>query len=231
MVLNQVKPVVFVTGTDTEIGKTYCSCLLLEAAKKQGLKALGYKPVASGSLWQNNRYENEDALSLQAASSLQLPYESHNQYSFAEATAPHFLVGQDGIDFVRLSQGLEHLKQQADFTLVEGAGGWYTPLGKGIDFADWVKQEQLPVILIVGMKLGSINHALLTVEAIKQSGLPLLGWVANFVNAPHARDEDYLQALQERMNAPCLAVVKYGEENRLAAIEQLQKSLASFLSK
>lgn len=219
----------FVTGTDTEVGKTHCSTLLLAALQRLGYVALGYKPVASGSVWHNNRWENEDALALQQASSLALAYEMHNQYSFAEATAPHFLAGDEGIDLSRLSLGLSALQAQAQMVLVEGAGGWFTPLAEQVDFVDWVVTEQLPIVLVVGMKLGSINHALLTVKAIEESGLPFLGWIGNFVNPPHHRDADYLQSLKRRINAPCLAIVPHGQNHVEQAISQLCTTLPAVL--
>lgn len=200
--------VYFVTGTDTEIGKTLCSTLLLRAAALNGKKAIGFKPVASEA---DSTGCNADVLSLQTASNVCLPYTAHNCYTFREATAPHLAAADEGVEIHPqvLSNGLAALKQQGDWILVEGAGGWFTPLGSQVDFADWVAAEKLPVIVIVGMKLGCINHAMLTVRAVLQAGLPLAGWVANCVDAAPHRFEDYLATLKARIPAPLLGVVPY----------------------
>ena len=160
----------FVTGTDTEVGKTVASCALLQAAKAVGYRTAGYKPVASGSEKTPEGLRNSDALALQRNSSLQLDYATVNPYTFAEPTSPHIISAQEGrpIESLVMSAGLRALEQQADWVLVEGAGGWFTPLSDTFTFADWVTQEQLPVILVVGVKLGCINHAMLTAQAIQR---------------------------------------------------------------
>lgn len=129
---------------------------------------------------------NSDALALQRNSSLQLDYATVNPYTFAEPTSPHIISAQEGrpIESLVMSAGLRALEQQADWVLVEGAGGWFTPLSDTFTFADWVTQEQLPVILVVGVKLGCINHAMLTAQVIQHAGLTLAGWVANDVTPP-----------------------------------------------
>lgn len=167
----------FVTGTDTEVGKTVASCALLQAAKAAGYRTAGYKPVASGSEKTPEGLRNSDALALQHNSSLQLDYATVNPYTFAEPTSPHIISAQEGrpIESLVMSAGLRGLEQQADWVLVEGAGGWFTPLSDTFTFADWVTQEQLPVILVVGVKLGCINHAMLTAQAIQHAGLTLAG--------------------------------------------------------
>ena len=171
----------FVTGTDTEVGKTVASAALLQAARMLGKTTAGYKPVASGSEMTPEGLRNTDALALQRNSSLTLAYSAVNPYTFAEPTSPHIVsVDEDRpIDFSVLSSGLRVLETQADWVLVEGAGGWFTPLSDEQTFADWVQAEQLPVILVVGVKLGCINHAMLTAQAVQQAGLRLAGWIAN----------------------------------------------------
>ncbi|VEI66689.1 ATP-dependent dethiobiotin synthetase BioD 1 [Serratia fonticola] len=197
----------FVTGTDTEVGKTVASSALLQAASAAGWRCAGYKPVASGSEMTNEGLRNGDALSLQRNSSVALDYAVVNPYTFAEPTSPHIVSQAEGrpISLARLSTGLRHLEQRADWLLVEGAGGWFTPLSEHETFADWVQQEQLPVILVVGIKLGCINHALLTALAIQQSGLTLAGWIANDVAPPGKRHQEYLATLCRLLPAPCWA--------------------------
>lgn len=208
----------FVTGTDTEVGKTVASSALLQAARLQGFITAGYKPVASGSEMMPEGLRNSDALALQRYSSLPLAYQAVNPYTFAEATSPHIVSAdeQRPIDFAVLSAGLRLLEEEADWVLVEGAGGWFTPLSDEHTFADWVTKEQLPVILVVGVKLGCINHAMLTAQAVKQAGLRLAGWIANDVVAPGKRHQEYLATLKNVLPAPFLGEIPWlaeGAEN------------------
>ncbi|WP_426711956.1 dethiobiotin synthase [Cronobacter muytjensii] len=201
----------FITGTDTEVGKTVASCALLEAAKAAGRRAAGYKPVASGSEMTPEGLRNSDALSLQRHSSVALRYEQVNPLTFGEPTSPHIASREEGqpIDFAVMSAGLRALEQQANWVLVEGAGGWFTPLTDDATFADWAQQERLPVILVVGVKLGCINHALLTAQAVQAAGLRLAGWVANDVQPPGRRHQDYLATLQRLLPAPMLGEIPW----------------------
>ncbi|SFM87784.1 dethiobiotin synthase [Izhakiella capsodis] len=196
----------FVTGTDTDAGKTVVSCALLQTAKSAGYCPVGYKPVASGCDMTAEGLRNEDALALQRNSVPNVSYDQVNPLSFAEATAPHIISEalNQPISFTVLSEGLRQLERHADWILVEGAGGWYTPLSASQTFADWVVAEQLPVILVVGMRLGCINHAMLTAEAVRACGLRLAGWIANDVVMPGKRHQAYLQALQQRLPASWL---------------------------
>ena len=181
MGLSNVTERYFVTGTDTEVGKTVASTALLQAARLLGKNTAGYKPVASGSEMTAEGLRNTDALALQRNSTRELAYSAVNPYTFAEPTSPHIVSADEGrpIDFAVLSAGLRTLERQADWVLVEGAGGWFTPLSDTQTFADWVQAEQLPVILVVGVKLGCINHAMLTAQAVQQApdviGLRLRG--------------------------------------------------------
>jgi len=213
----------FVTGTDTEVGKTVASTALLQAARAQGFNTAGYKPVASGSEMTAQGLRNSDALALQHNSSLTLAYEAVNPYTFAEPTSPHIISAdeQRPIEFAELSSGLRALEQQADWVLVEGAGGWFTPLSQEQTFADWVIAEQLPVILVVGVKLGCINHAMLTAQAVQQAGLRLAGWVANDVVAPGKRHLEYMASLTRLIPAPLLGEIPWlGEEADTADVGQ-----------
>jgi len=209
----------FVTGTDTEVGKTVASCALLQAANRAGFRTAGFKPVASGSEMTADGLRNTDALALQRNSGLTLNYDEVNPYTFAEPTSPHIVSEDEGrpIDAHTLSAGLQALSHKADWVLVEGAGGWYTPLATDWTFADWVQAERLPVILVVGVKLGCINHALLTAQAIAQAGLPLVGWIANDVIPPGKRHAEYLATLTRLLPAPLLGEIPYLEYGPEAA--------------
>ncbi|WP_411705477.1 dethiobiotin synthase [Edaphovirga cremea] len=201
----------FVTGTDTEVGKTVASCALLQAAAAMSFLTAGYKPVASGSEMTPEGARNSDALALQANSRLPMTYADVNPFTFIEPTSPHIVSVAEGrsIDLVRMSQGLQHLEQRAEWILVEGAGGWYTPLSEQRTFADWVVSQQLPVILVVGIKLGCINHAMLTAEAIQQRGLRLGGWIANDIQPVGRRHQEYMATLTREIKAPLLGEIPY----------------------
>ncbi|MBG3079341.1 ATP-dependent dethiobiotin synthetase BioD [Proteus mirabilis] len=206
--------IVFLTGTDTEVGKTVVSSALLQCATHQGYQTAGYKPVASGSEWLNEGLRNSDALTLQKFSTVKLDYHRVNPYCFETPTSPHIISQEmhQPIDFNVMSEGLSYLKQQANWILVEGAGGWFTPLSEKQFFSDWVISEQLPVILTVGVKLGCINHALLTQQAIIQSGLTLAGWVANEVEPAGRYQKEYLATLKQHIKAPFLGKIPYLNE-------------------
>lgn len=200
--------VYFIAGTDTEVGKTFCTAALLAAFRQQGKTALGWKPVASEA---DDKGRNADVVQLQTASGLALPYEAHNVYTFTEATAPHLAAADEGrvIDAACLDAAFERACGMAEMVLVEGAGGWHTPLNGRLLFSDWAAAHGLPVILVAGMKLGSINHALLTAQAVRAAGLPLAGWIANCITPQPHRLEEYVHTLQEHLNAPCLGVMPY----------------------
>lgn len=201
----------FVTGTDTEVGKTVASCALLQAATKAGYRTAGYKPVASGSELTPQGIRNGDAQALLRNSGVALSYEQVNPMAFLEPTSPHIISAdeQRPIDFSRMSAGLNELSLLADWVQVEGAGGWFTPLSNTTTFADWVIEERLPVILVVGIKLGCINHAMLTAEAVKQAGLSLAGWIANDVQPTGKRHQEYLATLVQRLPAPLLGEIPW----------------------
>ncbi|MCW2258207.1 dethiobiotin synthetase [Providencia alcalifaciens] len=201
----------FVTGTDTEVGKTVASCALLQAATQLGFKTAGYKPVASGSELTPQGLRNSDALLLQANSDLLLTYDEVNPIVFEAPTSPHIISEKMGIpiDFTIMSDSLKQLQSKAQWVLVEGAGGWYTPLSTQKNYADWVIEQQLPVIMVVGIKLGCINHALLTAESIKLSGLTLVGWIANEIEPTGVYQVEYLATLNRLITAPCLGTIPH----------------------
>lgn len=198
----------FVTGTDTDAGKTYVSRALLQGLAQAGYRAIGAKPIAAGV---DSSGKNPDALALQAASSVSLDYAAINPILLQAAVAPHLaaVLEQQPLDEAVLSQQLSALRQQADLVLVEGAGGWLLPLSDSRFLADWVAEQQLPVLLVVGMKLGCLNHAMLTVREIERSGLRLLGWVANGVDPTMQLQQENIADLKQRIPTPCLGVLPY----------------------
>ena len=198
----------FLTGTDTEIGKTFITCALLRRAAADGLSAVGVKPVAAGT---DAAGDNEDVVAIRAASTLTLSGELINPYCFAPPIAPHLAAAEAGreIRFDTIRAAVAACRERADRVIVEGVGGFRVPLGPDGDSADLAVALGLPVILVVGLRLGCINHALLTAEAISARGLRLAGWVANRVDPAMARPEANIATLTAALPAPCLGVVPY----------------------
>ncbi len=214
----------FVTGTDTEVGKTFVCQYLLRAGKCAGLSTLGYKPVSAGCERINDQWVNEDAQTLQRTASISLPIEQINPVAFEPPIAPHIAAEIAGspIDTAAIDQGLDVLRQhQPDLLLVEGAGGWRLPIGQGRFLSDVVKAWQMEVIIVVGMRLGCLNHALLTAEAVIGDGLKLKGWIANQVVADMPFYQQNIQTLEALMPAPKLAEIPYGQPDSDAVVQQL----------
>lgn len=211
----------FVTGTDTEIGKTTIAAGLLHAARMAGRSTAAAKPVASGCEQTPDGLRNSDALALLGECSLPLTYDEVNPLAFVPAIAPHLAARETGVDLnvEALAAPVRHvLGKGAEFTLVEGAGGWRVPLAAAASLSDLPITLGLPVILVVGVRLGCINHALLTAEAIARDGLRLAGWVANIVDPATSRLEENLATLAERLPAPCLGRVPHLAEATPAAV-------------
>ena len=205
----------FIAGTDTDAGKTLVACGLLARAKADGLTTAAVKPVAAGCEETPDGLRNDDAEQLLAQCTLPLYYEQVNPIAFAPPIAPHIAAAKLGtrMDAGRMAgftRGV--LMLGADLTLVEGAGGWRVPLNERETLAELPKQLQLPVILVVGMKLGCISHTLLTVEAIKRDGLRLAGWVANHIDPDMSEFEANLETLKSSLAAPLLGVVPHLQE-------------------
>jgi dethiobiotin synthetase len=200
---------VFITATDTDAGKTYVSALLLRALKASGLRVLGLKPIAAGV---DADGRNADAKILQAVSDGSPAYELINPIVLAPPVAPHLAAAQVGLQLDRrlLDQHLqETATAEVDFRLIEGAGGWLLPLSADEYLADWVMSQQLPVVLVVGMKLGCLNHALLTARELQRSGVQVIGWVANCVDPAMLLREENIADLTARLPWPRLAVLPY----------------------
>lgn len=215
---------VFVTGTDTGIGKTFCSLLLMQALQQRGLRVAGMKPVASGGMYKQQQLVNDDALRLQQQSDLQHPYELVNPYVFEPPIAPHIAARQAGqiIEPKKIQHAFQQLRATTDQVVVEGVGGWRVPLSDSLSVSDLPILLDLPVILIVGMKLGCLNHALLTIESIKQHGVKLLGWIANSIDPDFEQQQANLHTLKSHINAPCLAHIPFFSASM--NLEQRQQS-------
>jgi dethiobiotin synthetase len=201
----------FVTGTDTGVGKTLVSCALLHAFAAQGRRVAGFKPVAAGC---DENGHNEDAKRLRAASTVQAIYGQINPYCFPRPIAPHLAAWHAGarIDFKRILASYRELAGQTDEVIVEGAGGFCVPLNEKQDSADLAKELDLSVIVVVGMRLGCINHALLTLHAITDYQLECAGWVANVLDAEMPALRENIAALRERIGSPLLGVIPYMAE-------------------
>jgi dethiobiotin synthetase len=201
----------FVTGTDTGVGKTLVSAALMRALGRQRIAVAGMKPVASGCAAAPGGLRNDDALLLQAEGSRPWPYQTVNPYAFEPAIAPELAAREAGIE-VRLDTietAFGSLQGGSDVVIVEGAGGFLVPLGAGLSFADLPSALGLEVILVVGLRLGCVNHALLTAEAVRRRGLALAGWVGNLIDPDFERLEANLDSLGQRLDAPRLGVIGY----------------------
>jgi dethiobiotin synthetase len=199
----------FVTGTDTEIGKTFATCDLIRHCVARGERVAGLKPVASGCEVTTEGLRNEDALALAAASNVHLAYETINPYAFAPPIAPHLAAAAEGImiDPARAARSLEACA--ADRVLVEGAGGWRIPIGSGRFLADLAGAFTRDVILVVGLRLGCINHASLSAEQILRDGFNLVGWIANRVDPRMLEPEGNLETLDAILPAPRIGTLPH----------------------
>jgi len=213
----------FIAGTDTEIGKTFVTCALLHTARRAGTTALGMKPIAAGSELIEGEWVNEDAARLRAAGSFDPGLADLNPVCLRSPIAPHIAAAEEGIciDEASILAAYERLCGRADVVLVEGVGGFRVPLGPDRDTADLAVAFGLPVILVVGLRLGCINHALLTAEAIRARGLTLAGWVANQVDAAMLRVEENIAAIDTRIGAPCLGRVPHLASGRADQVTTL----------
>lgn len=211
-------PTLFIGGTDTGIGKTWVACALLRRLVAEGQRAYGYKPVAAGCEWIEGAWRNEDALALQAAGSPGPDYAQINPLALPEAIAPHIAAARAGlsIDLDHLNMGAERLGAEADWLLVEGAGGLRVPLTAQMDYLDWVQERGWPVLLVVGMRLGCINHALLSAEALEARGLRWT-WHANRLSPAQPALEENLQTLVQRLGQAPVELDEAGLWGRLQA--------------
>jgi dethiobiotin synthetase len=201
----------FVTGTDTGVGKTLITAALLHALAKTGLRVTGMKPIAAGAELIDGELWNEDVAMLAAASNTNLPRELTTPYLLREPAAPHIAAQLEhvSLDMQHLLDCYQQIAQQSDCVIVEGVGGFCVPINDDVDTADLAVQLGLDVVMVVGLRLGCINHALLTAEAIKARGLNLVGWVANQIDVSMSHQQSNLQALEQRLSAPLIGVVPW----------------------
>ncbi len=224
---------VFITGTDTGVGKTLVSVSLLAAMSARGVNAVGMKPVASGCAETRYGLRNADAEQLIAHSAGTPEYAQVNPYAFADPIAPHLAAADRGIeiDLDRIGAAFATLSAMSQFIVVEGVGGWMAPLGPHLTQSALVQASDLPVILVVGMRLGCLNHALLSARAIRDDGCVLVGWIGNCIDPDMLRLDDNLASLRKRLGPPCLGVLPRAEPaNPSTLAVHLTAACASLLS-
>jgi len=212
---NNPLPSLFVTGTDTEIGKSLAASALLHAFVERGLRAAPMKPIAAGAIWRDGRLINDDVEQLAAAANVALPLSLCTPYLFEEPAAPHIVAAAAGIrvDLAHLLSCYRQIAAQADVVVVEGVGGFRVPLDDHHDTSDLAAALGLPVVLVVGVRLGCINHALLSADAIAARGLRLVGWIANCVDPHMLQQQANIDTLRLRLGrdyqAPLLGVIPF----------------------
>ncbi|MCW0378474.1 ATP-dependent dethiobiotin synthetase BioD 1 [Xanthomonas sacchari] len=204
-------PAFYVTGTDTGIGKTIASTALLHALRARGQRAVGMKPVASGCAREADGWRNEDALALQDASAPRPAYDDLNPYALPLPLAPELAAADAGVqlELAPIAAAFERLRAQADVVVVEGVGGWAAPLSATLDQADLARALRLPVVLVVGLRLGCLNHARLSAAAIAADGLQCIGWIGNEIDPAMERIDDNMAMLRARLPMPCWGRLPY----------------------
>jgi dethiobiotin synthetase len=213
----------FITGTDTGVGKTWATITFMRYFQAQGKTVIGMKPVASGCEWNGEQLRNEDALLLQRHASIALDYELINPFAYQLSVSPHLAGIENPVNLSKIKNCFDVLKQKADMVLVEGAGGWLVPLNQqGDDIVDLAKCLRLPVIMVVAIRLGCINHARLTYQAIKSSDLNCAGWLATCVDANMLKLGENIETLRQLISVPLLGVLPYSEQ---ADFELLAKNI------
>ena len=194
----------FVTGTDTDVGKTVSTLAILQALNDKGIKAVGYKPIADQCIDTPEGTRNKDALLIHNVSQNLASYDEINPIRITDNYSH-----KNSIDFTKIKQGLKHLSEQCDMVVIEGNGGWRYLLDDNTFYADWLKDQEVGVILVVGIQHGCVNHALLTADAIRADGLPIAGWVANRINPGLAHYAQIIDRLQQHIKAPLLGEIPY----------------------
>ena len=214
------KTAYFITGTDTDVGKTYIASALVRYFVQQGQTAVGMKPIAAGCEKINGALRNADVSALLAASNFAARLEDVNPYAFEPAIAPHIAAEQVGVtvSLSKIKHAFDTLQSQADVVIVEGAGGFRVPINREQTMADLAAQLNLPVIMVVGIRLGCINHALMTAGSIKAAGLNLAGWVANRIDPDMPALAENVQTLKAMIKAPCIADVNWGAVPKFSGI-------------
>lgn len=211
---------IFIAGTDTGVGKTLIACALLQGFAARGLRVAGMKPVAAGAMRRRGVWHNDDVAQLRAAANVDVPQAVVNPYCFAPPIAPHIAAREAGVTMrmAVIGKNYAQLARSADLVVVEGVGGLLVPLGRTFGAADIPARLGLPVVLVVGLRLGCLNHALLSVAAIEARGLYLAGWIANRIDPAMARAAENLQTLCVRIKAPLLGTVPHARNPQSARI-------------
>lgn len=214
----------FITGTDTEIGKTWVASALIRHLVAEGYRVAGMKPVASGCAITDEGLRNDDALNIIAASNVKLPYELVNPFAYEPAIAPHIAAKEANrlIDINKISKLAQTV--EADYLVVEGVGGWCVPIGEDSMLADLAKATADEVIIVVGMRLGCINHALLTAAQIARDGMSLKGWIANHVDPDMQAQSENLTTLQALMPCPLLGILPWNHSGRAGPELKIQST-------
>ena len=209
----------FITGTDTDVGKTWATIALMHYFKQQGYSVVGMKPVAAGCSFSSEITDvtqevlrNADAMLMQANATVDVRYEQINPYAYVLPVSPHIAGINDPVNMAKIVMRFNELKQSADIVMVEGAGGWYTPINNQEDISDLAKLLSLPVILVVGIKLGCINHAKLSYQAIQQSGLVCVGWIAVCVDDDMLFVDHNIETIKAAFSMPLLGMLPYLSE-------------------
>ena len=199
----------FITGTDTNAGKTWATIALMRYFKQQGKSVAGMKPVASGCFMQDGQLKNDDALLIQENASIKINYDLINPYAYELPVSPHIAGINNPVKLATVVERFNALKELAEIVLVEGAGGWYAPLNESEGISDLAKALALPVIIVVAIRLGCINHAKLTWQAIQHSGIQCAGWVAVCVDRNMLKPDENIRTIKTAMNVPLLGVLPY----------------------
>lgn len=215
----------FVTGTDTSVGKTLVSLGLMRLLRQQGHSVAGMKPVASGCEVTPAGLRNPDALALHAWANVILSYEQVNPYAYEAPVAPHVAAAETGqpVNISELTRQYRQIAALADYVIVEGAGGWNVPLGDETDVSDLARALGLPVVLVVAVRLGCLNHAILTWEAIRATGMPCAGWVANCMDNEMLRTEENVACLTARLGIPLLGTIPYLDERLGEDVDPIER--------
>ena len=201
----------FITGTDTGIGKTFITCALIELMKSRNKIVGGMKPVAAGESNHNGISVNSDVFEINGYGNTGTNSHGINTYSYKEAIAPHIAsrINNRPISLLKIKAHYESLRKNTDYLFVEGAGGYYVPLGEDIMTSDLITSLNIPIILVAGIRLGCLNHTMLTVEAIHKNKQKIFGWIANIVDPNMHYQEDSIRYLKEKISEPCMGVVPY----------------------
>lgn len=211
---NKIANGVFITGTDTGVGKTYFTLACIKALQQAGIKTAAMKPIASGAELVNGQLCNEDGLHIQQALNIDLEYKRINPYVFATPVSPHIAAAEAGveIDLQKIRHAYQDLSRETEFVIVEAVGGWLAPLSARQGVADLARVLDLPVIMVVAIRLGCLNHAMLTAQAILQSGLTLKAWVANLVEPKTRHVDEQIKYLSNKLQQAPMLVMEHQEE-------------------